>query len=231
MGPLPHDGGGERPDGFEPPASGPVLLSCGEVAALCLRAARGAVLSWGLAEEVGHAARWLHERSIDGPAALLARLETGATVSPVASSGGVLRFAEGNPLCPLAAGAALSDFASLSPARVTAGAVVEPVLLLPFVHQLARTRDCAMSVVWRGGRVEVAASGALAGSVDAIGADGVAGVVVEPAPGALAAPVEHRTYPTRSETIARLNAFAMLTTVPASAASRTDAGAGIADND
>ena len=37
----------------------PAPLSCNEAASLCMKAARGAGMSWGMAEEAGFAAAWL----------------------------------------------------------------------------------------------------------------------------------------------------------------------------
>lgn len=44
--------------------------SLNEIAALAKRAARGAGLSWGMAEEAGRAARWLASYDLTGPALL-----------------------------------------------------------------------------------------------------------------------------------------------------------------
>ncbi|MEF9603350.1 DUF3726 domain-containing protein, partial [Paracoccus sp. PXZ] len=48
-----------------------MLLSRNETEALCLKAARGAGMSWGLAEEAAFAAGWLGAHGIDGAGALL----------------------------------------------------------------------------------------------------------------------------------------------------------------
>ena len=45
--------------------------SLNEIDSLCQKAARGAGLDWGLAEEAGFAAAWLAARGADGAAALL----------------------------------------------------------------------------------------------------------------------------------------------------------------
>ena len=44
--------------------------SLNEIESLCKKAARGAGLSWGLAEEAGKAARWLSAHGLDGPGVL-----------------------------------------------------------------------------------------------------------------------------------------------------------------
>ena len=43
----------------------PAPLSCNEAASLCMKAARGAGMSWGMAEEAGFAAAWLVSHGID----------------------------------------------------------------------------------------------------------------------------------------------------------------------
>ena len=57
------------------PAAAAVLLSRNEVEALCTKAARGAGMGWGHADEAGGAVGWLQARGIDGAAALLAALD------------------------------------------------------------------------------------------------------------------------------------------------------------
>lgn len=72
---------------------------------VCLTAARGAGLPWGLAEEAGYAAGWLTARGMDGGAALLAHLGTlaGGRVCRdhlrpgVVGAGGAARFARSRP--------------------------------------------------------------------------------------------------------------------------------------
>ena len=56
------------------PAGNSARLSQNEIEQLCLKAARGAGMSWGLAEEAGFAAAWLAMRGLHGPGGLLAQL-------------------------------------------------------------------------------------------------------------------------------------------------------------
>ena len=53
-------------------------LSRNEVASLCMKAARGAGMSWGLAEEAGFAAAWLVQHGINGPESSLCASRSGA---------------------------------------------------------------------------------------------------------------------------------------------------------
>ena len=100
--------------------------SLGETAALALKAARGADLQWGLAEEAAGAVFWLHQRGLPGIAALCGYLET-CGKSAVADSA----------TCPLVLGSALSDGTHPVPDAVDEqldlGPVKAPLLLLPFV--------------------------------------------------------------------------------------------------
>ena len=95
-----------------PPGTG-AHLSQNEVEQLCLKAARGAGMSWGIAEEAGFAAAWLAMRGLDGPGALLSRLQAAGgqawqEIRPVVAPGR-FRPGDGGCLCPIALGATLED--------------------------------------------------------------------------------------------------------------------------
>lgn len=91
-------------------------LSRTETRALATKAARGAGLDWGLAEEAGFAAEALAARGIDG-LSLLARWLAKRTASPLR--------------CPIALGAQLADLPPEAPLRLER--VAFPALLLPFL--------------------------------------------------------------------------------------------------
>ncbi|MBS0565738.1 MAG: DUF3726 domain-containing protein [Proteobacteria bacterium] len=171
-------------------------LSRTESRALAVKAAKGAGLDWGLAEEAGYAVEWLAARGIDGLSPLAAWLDA--------------RAAGSGARCPLALGARLAD---LPPAAgLSLGPVAWPVLLLPFLDRsglglagkdgAAPAPDCPQADLVAVGR----ASGSAA---------------VGPA----------RRAPTPCAALDRLEALALMTTVPPSARSRADAGAGMLDND
>jgi hypothetical protein len=89
-----------------------IVCSLNEVEAYGRRAARGAGMSWGLAEEAGKAARWLSARGLPG-VELLLRLLTANDGRPYACmapaiDGGRWESPDGE-LCPVCCGAALSD--------------------------------------------------------------------------------------------------------------------------
>jgi hypothetical protein len=223
--------------GFTPPATGSARLSCNEAEMLCLKAARGAGMSWGLAEEAGFAARWLYARGLDGPAVLLAHLDWADgrpwdAVRPVAA--GNLWTQDGGLLCPIALGTAISDFAALGRAGndAIAGPVHRPVLVLPFLHALARASGSTMALAWAGHRVTVGPEGEIGGDIALLSAVECAELEISAGAKAAAEPRRpDRAAPLSAQTLSRLDDFAMRTTVPASASSRADAGSAAGDND
>lgn len=223
--------------GFTPPTAGGARLSCNEAEMLCLKAARGAGMSWGLAEEAGYAARWLYARGIDGPGALLAHLDWAAgrlwdAVRPVAA--GDLRAHDGGLLCPIALGTAISDTAALGEAGASAvtGPVHRPVLVLPFLHAIARGSGRTMALAWAGHRVTVGPDGDVWGDVAPLSALERAELELCHGAGAEKEPPRpDRAAPLSTRTLSRLDDYAMETTVPASASSRADAGSASGDND
>lgn len=238
-----------RPEANDPTRSGPpvpdtggseILLSRNEIAALGAKAARGAGMEWGLAEEAGFAAGWLSANGVDGAGALLDHLEaargTGwAQICPVVARG-AWRAAGTDPLCPVALGATLCDFAGL-PGGLTdgegilAGPVSRPVLLLPFLADIARKATRPVAIAWPGGRVIVGEGGEVAGPVADLAGLPEAALELAFAPAPSGWPARAGQTPTHRSTMAALTTLAMKTTVPASAASRDGAGAGATDND
>jgi hypothetical protein len=211
-----------------------LVLSLNELEALCRKAARGAGLSWGLAEETGKAVRWLAGRGLPGPEAL-ARWLPSPAFSPAA--GWTMApdhwQPEGPALDPLAAGASLADHATLLPGAepLTLESLAEPLLFLPFLAQAARTRR---HIVW------IAADGCAA----ALAPDGGLAIAGAPPKAAsavvsfAAAPVlpvhavTARTCAIGTETYAVLDRLAVRTYAPSTETSRSmGAGAGLTDND
>ena len=106
--------------------------SLGETAALALKAARGAGMSWGLAEETAASVVWLHSHGLPGISALCSYLGQylGQTAAPQSPDGG----------CPIMTGCALidgmTDVPEISSQTLDLGHVHAPLLLLPFVARL-----------------------------------------------------------------------------------------------
>ena len=218
--------------GVSIPDSGVAQLSCSEVAALCLKAARGAGLSWGLAEEAGYAARWLYARGLDGPGALLEVLDKIESCGTAVLSDGSIRPKAHSVLSPITVGTALSDFAGLRPGAISANLVLRPLLVLPFLHQMASAAQGARLLKWAQGSVAVEPGGAVCGEAALLEKLDLADIVVSAAPDRpeWAASVADPA-PLKPEILKRLDNYAMRTTVPATAASRADAGSTDGDND
>jgi hypothetical protein len=102
-----------------------VTLALSELRSLITKAARGAGLSWGLAEEAGWAAEWLARRGM--PAADWATLWLAARL-------------EGD-VTPVEIGASLADEFASDPAMqdiALPDGLVAPGYLLPFLHRIAQ---------------------------------------------------------------------------------------------
>ena len=129
--------------------------SLNEIEALARKAACGAGLSWGLAEEAGKSARWLCAMGLpgaEGLAALLQRNDGAAYPLLRPAETGAEWAAAGGVLCPLITGAALCDRA----AEVAAGPGVTllrtacPLLLYPHVAIAADMTGSALTLAWAG---------------------------------------------------------------------------------
>lgn len=217
-----------------------VALSRNEVASLCTKAARGAGMSWGLAEEAGFAAAWLVEHGFDGPSHLHAHLEQAqgrhwTDLCPRVSRG-EWQAAADRTLCPIALGATLCDHAALPEGLIVdcsirTGPVEHPVLLVPFLAVIAQSAGTPVDVEWADGSVCIGGDpAALALAVTALAAT-VTPLSLTARSGVVRAATAARVPRIAGETIAALNALAMRTTVPPSEASRAGAGAASSDND
>lgn len=213
--------------------------SLNEIAALAKRAARGAGLSWGMAEEAGRAARWLASYDLTGPALLCDVLTKNdrvpqEQVAPVSLAGDWQ--APSGELCPLAAGATLNDCADrlADGTPIVMNNVACPLLVLPFGAWAAIHLEHPVRLIWSNLRIDT---------------DGVALWLDDPksefaahnAAVLTCQLTSRRTdaalHPKQRGTVdpeiwARLDAFAQRTFAPATKASRLlGAGAGLSDND
>jgi hypothetical protein len=206
-----------------------------EIEATAKRAARGAGLSWGMAEEASKATRWLCAQGIDGAAVLAAVLEQtegkpASDMRPQSLSGEWQ--AEGGRLCPLLAGASLSDCAAgLADARITLQTVSHPAMLLPFAAAIAGQLGQTVTLEWEGcaavtdGRAVSIAGDALLDAKAAGASASLGGTLGTPMPQATRAAPDAAAWES-------LNRFAHRTFAPATEASRlAGAGAGLSDND
>lgn len=141
-----------------------ILCSLNEVETYGRRAARGAGMSWGLAEEAGKAARWLAERGLPG-VELLARLLTAndgrsySSMAPVIT--GNRWQASAGDLCPVCCGAALCDRIDIlaRDGEIRMGALAYPLLLAPFLDQATPSDHRSYELHWSDVRLSVSVDG------------------------------------------------------------------------
>jgi len=220
----------------------PAPLSCNEAASLCLKAARGAGMSWGMAEEAGFAAAWLVSHGIDGPSYLRAHLERAdgkdwddlcPLVTPT-----TWRNTADQPVCPIILGVTLCDYADLPEGLrpnicIPLGFVSAPILLVPFLTELSLRNSLSITLSWPHGTMCIEGKeSSFEAALHLLGTLQldltVSAKDAQPCrPNATSTPNAHTT----AATVAALNSFAMRTTVPASAASRASAGSSLSDND
>lgn len=132
--------------------------SLNEIEAMSKRAARGAGLAWGLAEEAAKGTRWLSAFSFPGAEMLAGLLTLNDRLPAVDLAPSSLQgrwFAPAGRMSPLIAGAAMSDCA----VRMEAGQMIEmenvsfPLLVVPFAGGAALRLGCPVSVSWEGARL------------------------------------------------------------------------------
>jgi len=207
------------------------ILSLSETEALALKAARGAGLDWGLAEEAAFAARWLTEQGLDGLGLLAAQLaqDTG----PLTISNRCWRAQDARPLSAITTGVALGDHFALPDGPLAAplalSSVAFPALLLPFVATAAARANVVARVEWQACHVMLAGAGILVlEGHEAVLAAAAQDVRVTTTPRYDARLFAARTTPPAP--MQDLTALAHKTYVPASDQSRRDAGAEGSDN-
>ncbi|MDI3336693.1 DUF3726 domain-containing protein [Defluviimonas aestuarii] len=209
--------------------------SLNELEAMSRKAARGCGLSWGLAEEAGRASRWLAEHGLPAPrllADLLVQNDGVAYGDLVPDCGAEPWSAHAGRLCPLIAGAALSDrLQAIAPGEaIRLGRCAVPVLLLPALANGPET----YVVAWDGVSVGVGPDRVTVdGSAEALSLRETDSVKIRRGEAA-----KGRTLPEKArcdiepDAIEVLQRFAHRTYAPATEESRAaGAGAGLTDND
>lgn len=191
--------------------------SVGESGALALKAARGAGMSWGQAEEASFAVRWLQQRGAPGVEALANYLASYGTEAAAA--------------CPLAIGTALSDTAITPPTEI--GMVHQPMLLIPFVASIATNGPVRLSI--NDTFIDVFPDHfiTLDTLADITVATGTVAITDSPIT-AFRAPADGsspRVPDTTEPAMANLANLAANTYAPATEESRAGAGSGMSDND
>lgn len=213
--------------------------SLNEIEGLSRKAARGAGLSWGLAEEVGKATRWLCAAGLPGAEALagLLRQNDGAdyeTLCPLDDTG--TWAAKGGALCPLISGAAICDHAKdiADGKTLELGQTSFPLFLLPYVAAAAQDNETTLTLEWPGLTVTFGAETCINQTIPgALDHDSAAGVRITSASAGDGTPLAPVTRGDIAPEIAQiLTEFAHRTYAPDTAQSRlAGAGAGLSDND
>jgi len=111
-------------------------VSFNEIEMTVLKAARGAGMEWGLAEEAAQCARWLALFDLPWQRAIVAVLQARDWYGEIVRDKKAIRPVSPNDrLCPIKAGAFLSDLGGDGPGLIER--VRCPMLLLPFAARLA----------------------------------------------------------------------------------------------
>ena len=139
-------------------------FSLNEIEAMGKRAARGAGLTWGLAEEAGKAVRWLTACQLPGPEMLneILTFNDGTDyveLSPVSVE--TVWQARSGRLCPLVAGPSLSDHALdlAAGGEIELGKTIKPLMLAAYAAVAAKFTGVAIELVWPGAIVIVTPQG------------------------------------------------------------------------
>lgn len=210
----------------DPTVAAPVLpddpsafltVSLSEIEAMAKKASRGAGFSWGMAEEAAFATRWLAAHRLPGPETLVS----------------LLRSIPTEEHCPLTIGVWIADRAQslVGGEAIAIDSVDAPVMLLPFLAQVARRHDCPVRI----DDIVVTGEGVTEQGLEKLAVVPQAAVDISAAKARPSGDARSATaggYPVAIEVWEGLDGFAKQTYVPASEASRTaGAGAGLTDND
>ena len=113
-----------------------MIVSLNEIETTATKAARGAGLTWGMAEEVGWATRWLASHRIaDVTHLLISLLEYQERMPGAADS-------------PIRVGTELTDFGLTAATRGTPLLVSHPVWLIPFAARIAEKDGKPISMTY-----------------------------------------------------------------------------------
>ncbi|WP_171103236.1 MULTISPECIES: DUF3726 domain-containing protein [unclassified Ruegeria] len=211
--------------------------SLNEIETMSKRAARGAGLPWGLAEEAGKTTRWLSAYGFPGVNLLVDLLEMHDAlpildVSPVSLEAETWSAPIGR-MSPLIANASVSDCAArlLSRGTITLENVDLPLLAVPSIGAVASTLGVSVVVEWQNARLVADGSAiCVEGDPKALEARHAAKMVFS-----IPAELKHRQEPMLRARLSdrswsKLSAFAHRTYAPATEESR-QLGAGSSRND
>lgn len=214
-------------------------MSCSlyEIEVMCKRAARGAGLHWGYAEEAGKAVRWLAVNGFPGPEMMIEVLTFNEgrkfeAIAPMSTS--VVWHASSELLCPLISGVAICDRAAEVAAGVVVnlGPTVHPLLLAPFVAAAAKYTDVLLELSWNEVEITFAPTHfSIIGDITTLNIRRVEAVCCQRSSKVLKSVTKREPMQDIDEDIwNKLNILAHRTFAPATEASRlAGAGAGLSD--
>ncbi len=138
-------------------------LSTREMEVLALKAARGAGLPWGLAEEAGYATSWLAQSGLSDLSCISKLLRENEKRSAGELGPGELEGIWLSPervLCPITTGALLSDCSDMIVDRevIDIRGLAYPIILLPFAAAAAARINRCIKVSWSGFKAIVSAN-------------------------------------------------------------------------
>ncbi|MEH6632998.1 MAG: DUF3726 domain-containing protein [Halopseudomonas aestusnigri] len=220
--------------------------SLNEIEASARKAARGAGMTWGLAEEAGKATRWLAARELPNVTTLLNLLTRNDgkdynSLRPQDLSN--IWSASGGSLCPIIAGSALNDLAHkiVSGQEIKLTAVSCPALILPILGRASKALGYGFVVKWDGLKVNISPKKLYLeqGTISDLGIKFtsnlfVTGLSLDSSLSGLEIKRVVKGVPLGDREWSDLQEFAGRTYVPASEESRllgAGAGAGLTDND
>lgn len=192
--------------------------SMGEIRSLAQKAAKGAGMPWGLAEEAGFAVEWLERRNAPGVVAMVRLLEETDPLEGYRSSS-----------CPIGNGSWISDTGSLIgnfPMTIE-----QPLLIVPFIANTLKER--VISINWLENTLIIAADEMKVLKGERLTAVGhhLCDTVLEKYQPVISEPAD-RIPDDRKPFIEAMELFAARTYAPATEQSRlSGAGAGTSDND
>lgn len=212
-------------------------FSLNEVDATAKKATRGVGYSWGQSEEAGKATRWLCAQGLDGLKALATLLiyTDGTDIQKRAphSLQGDWQ-AESGAMCPIIAGTALADSASIWAGNgLNLNQIMVPVLILPFAAIAARDLDSLITIEWNGVMAVLDGSAISLTAPDTASLLETVEIVSIRLGGQFGKTLPHQNRASHKVVDWHiLNQFAARTYAPATEESRLKgAGAGLSDND
>ncbi len=213
--------------------------SLNEIEALAKRAARGAGLSWGLADEAAKCTRWLASFALPGPEMLAQLLDLNehvrtVDVTPVSLTG--VWSSPADRLCPVIAGASLNDYAMQlqSGTDIIMQNVSQPLLVVPFAAGTASNQGAPVKIQWNGVSLITNGNELFVNGSQSFLSDAATATLRCSAGAEMTGKVINRVMRGQIESSCwnHLSRFAQRTYAPATEESRLrGAGAGLSDND